>query len=57
VRFQLHHPSMHLVFAFDNGRFGVGFAPFFDITQNRCTLGQPGVLFHVFLFPVSCLMA
>jgi hypothetical protein len=46
-----------LVFDFHKGGFGVGFAPLFHITQDLRTLGQPGVLFHGFLFPISSLIA
>jgi hypothetical protein len=55
--FQLHHSSVDLVFDFHKGGFGVGFAPLFHITQDLRTLGQPGVPFHGFLFPVSSLVA
>jgi hypothetical protein len=53
LRFQLHHPSMHFVFDFHKGGFGVGFAPLFHLAQNLRTLGKPGVLFHDLLFLVS----
>jgi len=56
LRFQLHHPSMHFVFDFLKGGFGVGFAPLSHLAQNLRTLGQPGVLFHGVLFLVSALV-
>ena len=47
---------MHLVFDFHKRRFGVGFAPFFDLTQDLCTLVQPDILFHELLFPLPFLL-
>jgi hypothetical protein len=52
MRFELHHPSMHLVFNFHKGRFGVSFAPLFHITQDLCTLGEPSFIVHSFFCPV-----
>jgi hypothetical protein len=53
MRFQLHHASMHLIFDFDEGCFGVGFAPLFHIAQHFCALAQPSFIIHTFFFLVS----
>lgn len=46
MRFQLHHSSMDLVFNFDKGRFGVGFAPLFHIAQDLCAQTEPSFIIH-----------
>ena len=53
MRFELHHPSMDLVFNFHKRRFRVRFAPFFHIGQNLFALPESGFMVHCFsyLFP------
>jgi len=48
---------MHLGFDLDKGRFGVRLSPYFDVSQDRCTLVLPGVFIHIFAacsFFMSC---
>lgn len=50
--FQWHHLSMHLLFDVHTRGFRVGLTPLFHITHDLCARAQPGVLFHVFFFPL-----